>query len=211
MLKTTSQLEPRVLTSLLVGASLGLCAAVHAQDGAQASPPTSTNTQTDAPREQAPTTPDPNIAASPAAPVERPSVSELNPQTGVAVPPEPTFRAETRRLSWPNVPLLATGATVFGASYLPAVVGAAVTDRHDKLYVPVAGPWLTISRAPEEKAGHKALLAVDGVAQGLGALMLMSSFFVPERVTEHWYLIGRLQVVPGKVGKGFGLAARARF
>jgi hypothetical protein len=210
MLRTPSQLEPRVLTALLVGASLGLGATAHADEGARAAPPAPINTQT-APQEPAPATPDPNSAASPAAQVERPSVAELNPQTSVAVPPEPTFRAETRRLTWPNVPLLATGATVFGASYLPAVVGAAVTDRNDKLYVPVAGPWLTLGRGPEQKAGHKALLAVDGVTQGLGALMLVSSFLVPERVTEHWYLIGRLQVVPGKVGKGFGLAARARF
>jgi len=208
MLKMPSQLERRALTSLLVGASIGLCSLAHADEGAQAAPRMPTNTETATP---APAPANPDAAATPPAASDRPSIAEVNPRTSAAVPPEPTFRAETRRLTWPNVPLLVTGATVFGASYLPAVIGAAVTDRHDKLYVPVAGPWLTLSRGPEEKAGHKALLAVDGVAQGLGALMLISSFFVPERVTEHWYLIGNLQVVPGRVGKGFGLAARARF
>jgi hypothetical protein len=206
MLKTSLQLERSLLTSLLLGAYVAVCPLASAQEGAQAAPPMPTNAQTATPQ---PSAASPDAAASPATAVERPSVVELQPQAAVA--PAPTFRAETRRMSWPNVPLLATGAAVFGVSYVPAVIGAAVTARHDKLYVPVAGPWLTLSRGPEEKAGHKALLAVDGVAQGLGALMLVSSFLVPERVTEHWYLIGRLQMVPGRVGRGFGLAARARF
>jgi hypothetical protein len=210
---TASQLQRHALTSLCIAASIGVCAlATHARaDGvAQAAPSAPSNAQGAEPAAPAATSPESN-AAGPAAPVERPSALELHPPHNAPVPPEPTLGAETRRISWPNVPLLATGASVLGASYLPAVIGAAVTDRHDQLYVPVAGPWLTLSRGPEEKAGYKALLAVDGVAQGLGALALLSSFFVPERATQHWPLIGRVQLVPARVAKGFGFAAQARF
>lgn len=127
---------------------------------------------------------------------------------------EPTFETETRTLSWPNVPLLATGSAVFAASYLPAVVGGAVSDRgDDDLYIPVAGPWMMLAGDSDEKRGYKALLVVDGLAQGIGALMFLTAFMIPERVTERWYLIGSndLRLAPSHVGTGYGLGAMGRF
>jgi hypothetical protein len=127
---------------------------------------------------------------------------------------EPTFQTETRAKVWPNRPLLATGATVFGLSYLPAVVGGAVSDAdHRKdLYIPVAGPWMMLARGEDESGGEKTLLIVDGVAQGLGALMLFASTFIPERKTRHWYLIGsNTLIAPTRVATGYGMGATGRF
>ena len=128
---------------------------------------------------------------------------------------EPQFEAETQRMTWPNVPLLSTGATVFGVSYLPAVVGGALTDAEGRkdLYIPVAGPWMMFSKDPEESKGDKALLVADGVAQGVGALMLLTSFFIPEKTTRHWYLIGEsdTRLAPTRIGSGYGMGASGRF
>jgi hypothetical protein len=132
---------------------------------------------------------------------------------------EPTFRKETRRTVYPNRPLLVTGTTIFGLSYLPSVIGAAVADSDgnddtNDLYIPVAGPWMMLAKSPEEGRGEKTLLAVSGVAQGIGALMLLSSFFVPERVTERWYLIGSkgpVRMAPSRVATGYGLSTMGRF
>jgi hypothetical protein len=136
-------------------------------------------------------------------------------QTPTSTSSEPTFETETSRMTWPNVPLLATGATVFGLSYVPAVLGGAFSDadRRDDLYIPLAGPWMMMTKGADEKDGYKALLAVDGVVQGVGALMLLSSFFIPEKKTSHWYLIGSndLRLAPSNVGTGYGMGAMGRF
>jgi hypothetical protein len=128
---------------------------------------------------------------------------------------QPTLRTETNRMAWPNKPLLATGATVFGVAYLPAIVGGALSDadRRKDLYIPIAGPWLMLTRGEEETRGVKTLLVLDGVAQGLGVLMLVSSLFVPERATKQWYLIGanHTLLAPSRVGSGYGLGAHSRF
>jgi hypothetical protein len=118
-------------------------------------------------------------------------------------------------MRWPNVPLLATGSVFFLGSYLPAVVVAAArdTDNDNDLYLPIAGPWMMFANGPEESGGYKALLVIDGVTQGLGALMLLTSFMIPERVTEHWYLLGEndLRLTPSRVGTGYGMGAVGRF
>jgi peptidoglycan hydrolase-like protein with peptidoglycan-binding domain len=116
----------------------------------------------------------------------------------------------------PNRPLLTSGSVLFASSYVPAVIGAAVSSRHDAdhLYIPVAGPWMTLSRGSDESAGYKALLIADGAVQGLGTLMILSSLFIPERTTRDWYLIGKsdkFRVGPQRVRAGMGLAAVGRF
>lgn len=170
------------------------------------------------PSDPAPTAP-PNAPEAPVAPPGHPAaatapVPPLLP-TATAASGEPTFTTETRRSVWPNTPLLATGATVFGVAYLPAVLGGALSeaDGRKDLYIPVAGPWMMMTRGADENRGEKTLLALDGVAQGLGALMLLSSFFIPERATHHWYLIGSNDafVAPSRVGSGYGMGARGRF
>jgi len=129
---------------------------------------------------------------------------------------EPTFETETSRMTWPNTPLLATGATAFGLSYVPAVLGGALADDADHrkdLYIPVAGPFMMLTQGREPDAGIKALLIADGAVQGLGALMLISSFFIPEKRTSHWYLLGSndVRIAPSNVGTGYGMGAVGRF
>jgi hypothetical protein len=124
-----------------------------------------------------------------------------------------TGRAERTR-SWPNRPLMVTSATVFTLSYLPAVITAAVDNEttSDNLYIPIAGPWMEIAR-DGNSAGNKALLSLSGIFQGLGALGLVSSFFIPERRTQNWYLMGKrmFQITPTAAQDQYGLSATGRF
>lgn len=171
-------------------------------------------------QEPEPRPPAPNVAPeSPVQPSGHPA-SASTPRTTVITGPtaarvHPTRNRGAKHGAWPNKPLLITGATVFGAAYLPAVVGGALSDADGRkdLYIPIAGPWMMLRHGAEETRGVKALLVLDGVAQGLGALMLVSSLFVPERATQRWYLIGANQTLlaPSRVGSGYGLGAHARF
>jgi len=193
-----------VLTAVFAGSILGFSCAVRAED------------EPDGP---APTT-SPNIATANPDPTREMGTSEAGPQfseeTHSSGTTEPGFGSETSRMTWPNVPLLVTGVTSFGLSYIPAVLGGALSDAdHRKdLYIPVAGPWMMFAKSDDVDGGEKVLLAVDGVVQGLGALMLVSSFFIPEKKTEHWYLIGSndsLRIAPSNVGTGYGMGAAGRF
>jgi hypothetical protein len=196
-----SQHAARGTLALVTGLLLSAGSAAHAQ-------------------EPEPRPPVPNLAPeSPVAPSGHPA-SASTPRATVITGPtaasvQPTLRTENNRMAWPNKALLATGATVFGVAYLPAIVGGALSDadRRKDLYVPIAGPWLMLTRGEQETRGVKALLVLDGVAQSLGALMLMSSLFVPERATKSWYLIGanRTLLAPARVGSGYGLGAHSRF
>lgn len=191
-----------VLTAVFASSILGFACAVRADDEPEGpAPTTSPNVATE--------TPDPTREAG----------SEVGPQfseqTATSGTSEPSFKGETSRMTWPNVPLMATGATTFGLSYIPAVLGGALSDADHRtdLYIPVAGPWMMFANGADLDGGEKTLLAVDGAVQGLGALMLFSSFFIPEKKTEHWYLIGsnELRIAPSYVGTGYGMGAAGRF
>jgi hypothetical protein len=64
-----------------------------------------------------------------------------------------------------------------------------------------------------KEAGNKALLIIDGSIQGLGALAVVTSFLLPEKVGRHFLIIGgdELHASPTMVGSGYGLAAGGRF
>lgn len=125
--------------------------------------------------------------------------------------------------SWVNRPLLITSAFLLVGSYVPAAVVAATsereTDQHN-LYYPVVGPWMNLAdrqcdlRACNNESLNKGLLIADGIVQGVGALGVVLSFFLPNKTTRHWYLIGddRIQAGPSRVGvAGYGLGAVGRF
>lgn len=125
-------------------------------------------------------------------------------ETGVSVAPsapilkEPVIDPRTYRSSVPNTPLLVTGLVMLGGSYGASAIAAGVSDRgsDDKLYYPVVGPWLALddrdcaARACSNKTLHTTLLIGSGVVQGLGALSMVMSLFIPQTTTEEWYLIG---------------------
>lgn len=80
--------------------------------------------------------------------------------------------------------LVIGGAVTFGTLYLvSALTAAAVSDLSGgedfvPLYIPVAGPFVTIGTS-DAPAGGAVLLAVDGVAQAGGLAMLILGLAVP--------------------------------
>lgn len=134
--------------------------------------------------------------------------------------PEETATTEHRFL---NRPLFVTGLVAFGGTYAASTIVGAESNNygdHNYLYYPVVGPWMDIAKRDctlstcSNETGANALLIADGVVQGLGALAVVSSFFIPEKTTRRWYLIGneKLTIAPSHVGVfGYGLGARGSF
>ena len=138
----------------------------------------------------------PTTPTTPADPVtvvqtEAPTTLALNPST-----------ATYDKTTYPNRPLLITSFALLGATYGASVIGAAISDKeyNDKLYYPVAGPWLALhdrdcDRDPcDHKTLNTTLLVGSGVLQGIGAFGMLMSLVVPEKSTRSWYLIGNHEV-----------------
>jgi hypothetical protein len=157
---------------------------------------------------------------TPAAPAATPPV--IGSPSSTATPlQEPVVDATLRGSTLPNKPLLVTGLVVLGASYGASVVGAAISDRdsHDKLNYPVVGPWMALQDRDctadpcSRKTLDTTLLIGSGVVQGIGALSVLMSLFIPEKTTQQWYLIGNddVTVAPLVSGSGVGATAFGRF
>jgi hypothetical protein len=162
--------------------------------------------------------PNPDDPADPNAPVPapvEPVPQEQRPVIIVNPPPvapvtyttEPQY--ETYTDTW-NAPLFTSGALVFLGSYGASVVVAATSeddtiDRgNDRLYVPVAGPWLALNERPDcpverescdMETTKKVLLVADGVLQAGGVVAMVAGLLSP---TEH-RVIRRTPVVTRKV------------
>jgi hypothetical protein len=128
-------------------------------------------------------------------------------------------KTETRFL---NRPLFVSGLILFGGTYAASAIVAGTSDRpeDEKLYYPVAGPWMNLAdrdcntRPCANESLDTALLIASGIGQGLGALGVVTSLFVPEKTTRNWYLIGNSewQVAPTNMGRyGYGVGAAGRF
>ena len=159
-------------------------------------------------------------ATTPAAPVSTTTTTQAAidaPTTQpMAMTPSPTeYRGESKT-TWVNRPLLGTGLVLFGGTYTAsAIVAAESGNSHDRpnLYYPVAGPWIDLAQRGVG-AGDKVLLALDGVGQGVGALAVVTSFFLPESTSRSWFFVGsdKLQVSPTSIGRGgYGLGAVGKF
>jgi hypothetical protein len=151
------------------------------------------------------------------APTPIPASEEASPAPSAPILQEPYIDATTERSSLPNVPLLVTGMIVLGASYGASAIGAARSDNEtdDKLYYPVVGPWMALNDRDcsvdpcDQKTLDTTLLVGSGIVQGLGALSVLMSLFIPTKTTHSWYLIGNddLNVTP--VGGSGELGAMA--
>ncbi len=130
-------------------------------------------------------------------------------------PIPPGYHAETRVRSG----LVVGGAVTFGVMYLLSVlVGAAISDVNrsvgnkesgEFLYVPVAGPFLQMTRT--ESSSGNATLAIDGIAQAAGATMLIVGITSPKTVLVRNDL-GEVRVMPMRMGdKGGGLGLVGTF
>jgi hypothetical protein len=142
-----------------------------------------------APVEPAPTPPPP--VPVPAA--EQPVIIVNPPMQQTTTYETTTPEYETYVSPW-NAPVFTSGAAIFLGAYGGALVVAATSeddriDRgNDKLYYPVAGPWLALDDRPDcvgdcdwERA-KKGLLIADGILQAGGVLTMVAGLLSP---TEH--------------------------
>ena len=134
----------------------------------------------------------------------------------------------------PNRAILAGGLIAFAGSYAPSVVVAAANGNSfdNRLYIPIAGPWIDLGQRPgcagsqfncSRESGFAGLLIVDGVVQALGALATGLAFVVPERRTRVLSASAdrarrsappklAVHVVPARLGRdGYGVAAFGGF
>jgi hypothetical protein len=136
--------------------------------------------------------------------------------------PSRTFQ-DTVTESAPDPRWLSVGGLVFGSTYLTSVVVAGTSSyRADqRLYVPLAGPWLDLAARgkcgsdPNYPAcGHEtrndALLVGDGIGQALGVLHIVGGFLFP---TTRTVIQTRPEVVfaPTITPSEFAMTARGRF
>jgi hypothetical protein len=117
-----------------------------------------------------------------------------------------------------NKPVFTAGALVFLGSYGASVIAAAAAgdeDRErglDRLYIPVAGPWLALGKRDDWGTSTKVLLVVDGVFQAGGMIGMIHGVLQPSKrrvVTQ----TSAVRVTPTVVGQsaGAGLALFGRF
>lgn len=166
------------------------------------------------------TTPPPPITAPPSVSTTTTTSSEFSPEPVIPTVADIPHK-ETR--SFVNRPLLITSAVLLGGTYGASAIVAWTSSRdtdQKNLYIPVAGPWMNLAdrqcdaRPCNNEGLNKGLLIADGVAQGLGALGVVTSFFIPETTTKNWYLIGNshVQATPMRVGvAGYGVGAVGSF
>lgn len=204
-------------TTTLAGVSF----ADDAPSGTSKSTPPSTSTTVTTQQGATPSTsmPPPTPPASTTTITSADDVSAaapMPPPTVAAPPPgESTTVYQQHR---PNTPLLVTGGVLLAATYATtaALSGAngPVADRD--LYIPIAGPWINLADRDtnrENNTRDTVLIAGSGVLQGIGALMLVTSFFVPERVPAARISAGnvKMQVSPQASMGGGGVGAVGTF
>jgi hypothetical protein len=170
----------------------------------------------DAPQPPLPTTTGPVIQVTPAGPTTATMIMPSEGATSLDLPAPETSTSPINR------PLLLTSFLFLGGTYGASAIDAATSgrDADNNLYYPVAGPWMDYANRCDaghpcngNETGYKALLILDGVGQGLGALGMVASLFIPERSTRHWFLIGgtEFHAAPSPVGSGYGLGAGGAF
>lgn len=175
---------------------------------------------TETPSASAVTAPDPAVAQPGPSEVAPPSQPPVNtaPDSSMALAAEPQRDIVER--SWPNRPLLITGAIVLVGSYGASAIVAAASDRKadEKLYYPVVGPWMDLKNRDCEvnpcgsDGFNKALLIADGAVQGLGAVSMLLGLVLPESEKKPWYLIGTEDVVVApQMGSAQGLRVYGQF
>jgi len=112
----------------------------------------------------------------------------------------------------PNKPLLITGGLLLVGTYATtaAFVGANGPIGDKDLYIPVVGPWINLADrqcfgdCPNETR-DTVLIAGSGVLQGVGALLALGSFFIPESVPAARITAGpvKMNITPS-AGMGSG-------
>lgn len=118
----------------------------------------------------------------------------------------------------PNRPALISGATVFGAAYVPSFIIGALSSRDadNWLYAPVIGPWVDLATRGGcngpcgTEALYKTMLVASGIAQAYGVATMITAFVAPEKKSVP--LTTGARVVPAVMGKsGYGLSLVGAF
>jgi hypothetical protein len=200
---------PRFAAVAVCGLTLGAASAASAQTAETPQPtkgscgegntkvtcpemPQSPQQMTQAPSTESPTAQAPIL----------PPTTPYNPATGTtqttAAEYTENVAAEQRRTTYkPNPWLMGSGAILFGGSYGASVIVAAAdhntasNEWTKNLYIPVAGPWITLGKDPCTFATrcttadnwNGALMIGSGIAQGAGLVLMATSFFVPAHKT----------------------------
>lgn len=178
----------------------------------------SPQTNTPSPGPVMPAAPDTSATVPGMEPASPYMTTTQTPAFTISDPNEPVIDARTTRTRRPNVPLLATSSLLFVGSYVPTIIYQGAKDRDNDLYIPIAGPWMDLASGHNSTA-EKTLLSMSGVAQGLGALGMVSSFFVPQRKTRNWPLLGMqregrhasFSLEPRMARGQYGVGAMGRF
>jgi hypothetical protein len=133
---------------------------------------------------------------------------------------------ESVSVTGPNRNLLHSGIFALGVPYVASVIVASTNDRSDddKLYIPVAGPWMDLANrnacgnagqpSCDAETAYKILLIGNGILQGVGALEIVGAFIFPETrtVTAAKPEAPRFRFSPYYAGTGnYGLSAFATF
>ena len=164
---------------------------------------TSTTTQAPAPVAAQPIQ---TMQAQPV-PVSTTTLTSSDDVTALPTPVESTTQKnETITLKQtfhPNRPLLFTGAGILVGTYATtaALTASKMGDGEngDKtMYIPVVGPWLHLADV-KETGTDLGLTVGSGILQGVGAVMAITSLFVPEKVPAATIQAGnvKMNVLPG--------------
>ena len=132
-------------------------------------------------------------------------------------PIPPGYHADTRV----RTGLVVGGAVTFGVMYVFSVLAGSIMNdaaqssygssgtRGDFLFVPVAGPFLQMTKT--ESSSGNVTLAIDGIAQAAGATMLIVGITSPRTVLVRNDL-AEVRVTPMQVGeRGSGLGLVGTF
>jgi hypothetical protein len=125
-----------------------------------------------------------------------PATSRAEPPTTFPNAPQTPQTIEETRYVPPNRAILWSGIGGFLGAYIPAVIVAIGTSNteNNRLYYPVAGPWLDLAKRPQcgssprtscaTEDWYEALLVIDGVVQALGVGAIAVGAVVPEKRTR---------------------------
>jgi len=126
-----------------------------------------------------------------------------------------------RRMFWAGTGTLAIG---YGAALV--VAGTSDHQGDAAMYLPVFGPWVDLASRGGcrggpgcDDTGNRAGLVIDGMVQGLGAMLIVGSFLFPEEEIVTVTRTGKAEppkpavhVTPASVGRGApGLAVVGTF
>ncbi|HEY5947037.1 MAG TPA: hypothetical protein VIV40_16145 [Kofleriaceae bacterium] len=149
---------------------------------------------------------------------QQPPVVVVNP------PPQPRTTVVTPAESYEvsdgwNAPVFATGALVFAGSYGASAIVASTSDHvgADRLYVPLAGPWLALNdwgdcpiEQPrcDKNTTDKVLLVADGVFQAAGVITMVTGLLSPTTHTVYTRTADAKKIHVTPTHNGFAVLGR---